>query len=235
MKKIFTYVGLIIGSFFIGFLTFYFLMPVISAHSRTVDVPYLKHMTIKESRDFLKSLGLKSEIQDSVYSREVESGRVIETIPSKKEEVRIGSVIKLIVSKGPGKIRLPSIIGLSREKAIDSLDHYGITNRVIINIPVKEKGRDGTIIKTRPSIEDSLEKGGKLTIFIGKEKREVFLMPNLIGLPLSEAKEILADYELELAPIKRVKSVKEEVLLQTPLAGVEVTLGDTIRLVVGQK
>ncbi len=240
MKRAFIYSGLIIGSFFVGFLSFYFLMPVIVRHSRTVDVPYLKHMAIKESQGFLKSLGLKSEVYDSVNSREVERGRVVETIPQRKKAVKIGSVIKLIVSKGPGKIKLPNIIGLPQEDAMDSLDLYGITNRIIINIPVVIKEgdtvkKDGMVIKTRPSIEDSLEKGGKFTVFIGKEKRKVFLMPNLIGLPLDEAEEILADFELELAPIKWTESGREEVLLQSPLAGIEVTFGDTIRLVVGRK
>ena len=239
-ERILIYAGLVVGSFFIGFLTFYFLMPVIVRQSRTVDVPYLKHMSLKEAKDFLSSLGLKSEIYDSVNSREVDRGRIFTTIPPRKEEVRIGSVIKLIVSKGPGKIKLPNIVGLPQEEAFDSLNLYGITNRVIINIPVEMEdddtvSKDGTVIKTKPSIEDSLEKGGKLTIFIGKEKRKVFLMPNLIGLPLDEAKEILTDFELELAPIRWTKSDREEVLLQSPLAGVEVTFGDTIKLVVGQK
>ncbi len=239
-ERILIYAGLVVGSFFIGFLTFYFLMPVIVRQSRTVDVPHLKHMSLKEAKDFLSLLGLKSEIYDSVNSREVDRGRIFATIPPRKEEVRIGSVIKLIVSKGPGKIKLPNIVGLPQDEAFDSLNLYGITNRVIINIPVEMEdddtvSKDGTVIKTKPSIEDSLEKGGKLTIFIGKEKRKVFLMPNLIGLPLDEAKEILTDFELELAPIKWTKSDREEVLLQSPLAGVEVTFGDTIKLIVGQK
>ena len=239
-ERILIYAGLVVGSFFIGFLTFYFLMPVIVRQSRTVDVPHLKHMSLKEAKDFLSSLGLKSEIYDSVNSREVDRGGIFTTIPPRKEEVRIGSVIKLIVSKGPGKIKLPNIVGLPQDEAFDSLNLYGITNRVIINIPVEMEdddtvSKDGTVIKTKPSIEDSLEKGGKLTIFIGKEKRKVFLMPNLIELPLDEAKEILTDFELELAPIKWTKSDREEVLLQSPLAGVEVTFGDTIKLVVGQK
>lgn len=239
-ERILIYAGLVVGSFFIGFLTFYFLMPVIVRQSRTVDVPHLKHMSLKEAKDFLSSLGLKSEIYDSVNSREVDRGGIFTTIPPRKEEVRIGSVIKLIVSKGPGKIKLPNIVGLPQDEAFDSLNLYGITNRVIINIPVEMEdddtvSKDGTVIKTKPSIEDSLEKGGKLTIFIGKEKRKVFLMPNLIGLPLDEAKEILTDFELELAPIRWTKSDREEVLLQSPLAGVEVTFGDTIKLIVGQK
>ncbi len=245
MNRKIIYSGIVVGSFLIGFLTSYLLMPVIVRHSRTVDVPYLKHMAIKEAQNFLTSLGLKSEVYDSVNSQEVDRGKIIETIPERKEAVRIGSIIKLIISKGPGKIKLPNIISLQQEEALDSLDKYGITNIVIINIPVEPVDfdeedddnvpKDGTVIKTKPSIEDSLEKGSKLTIFIGKEKRKVFLMPNLISLNLDEAKEILDDFELVLAPIKWTKSDREEVLLQSPLAGVEVTLGDTIRLVVGQK
>ncbi|MCK4420281.1 PASTA domain-containing protein [candidate division WOR-3 bacterium] len=235
MKRSFIYLGAFAGSFIMGFIIFYFLMPIIVHRGKTIDVPYLKHMSVQEAKDFLGSLGLKGEVYDSVHSLEVERGRVIETIPPKKKEVKIGTKIELVVSKGPEKLWVPDIIGLLQKIAEDSLDKYGITNRVIINIPVEKKNEDGLVIKTKPIIVDSLEKGGKITLFIGKEKRKVFLMPNLIGLPLDEAKEILVDYELKLAPIKRTESPKEGVLLQSPLAGIEVTFGDTVKLIVGGK
>ncbi len=234
MKRAFTYIGLIAGSFLIGFISFYYLMPVIVRHSKTVDVPYLTNMSVERSKSFISSLGLKCVVSDSILSSVVEKGKVIRTEPPWKKEVKIGSIIKLIVSKGPRKVKLPDIVGLPFEEALDSLDKYSITNRVIINTPVEEKEEDGKVIKTKPRIEDSLGVGGKLTIFIGKQEREVFLMPNLIGMKFQEAIEILADYKLVLAPVKWTKSANEEVILQSPLAGIEVTFGDTVRLVVSR-
>lgn len=235
MKKVYLYVSVSAGSFILGFLIFYFLMPVIVSHGKVIEVPYLKHMNVKEGMNFLRSLRLKPVISDSVYSQKIEKGKIVRTEPEEKVDVKLGSKVKIIVSKGGKKVKLPDVVGLKKEQAEDSLDVYGIVNRVIINIPVKDKDKDGIVIRTKPEARDSLEKGTKFTLFIGKEKRKVFLMPNLIGLTLDEATDIINEYELVLAPVKWTKSSKEEVLIQSPLAGVEVTFGDTVKLVVGRK
>lgn len=234
LKKVVTYISIVLGSFIFGFLIFYFLMPVIVRHSKTIEVPYLKHMSINKAETFLASLDLEYVISDSVNSNEVAEGYIISTNPDAKKDIKIGSVIELVVSKGPKKIKLPDIIGISKEQAQDSLDTYGITNRVFVNYPVKQKNLDGKIVKTRPAIEDSISEGGMLTIYIGAEKRKVFLMPSLNGMSLEKAEKEISKYELVLSEVKRTTGEVDVVIQQTPAPGVEVTFGDKVKLVVGQ-
>jgi beta-lactam-binding protein with PASTA domain len=234
MKKIVTYVSIVLGSFFFGFAVFYFLMTVIVKHSKTIEVPYLKHMSLEKAQSFLSTLDLKYEVSDSVYSSEVAEGYIVNSEPPAKEDIKVGSVIKLVVSKGAKKIALPEVIGLTREAAVDSLDNYGITNRVFINYPVEEKNLDGKVVKTKPSIEDSIALGSMLTIFIGTEKRKVFLMPNLNGMELEEAQREILKYGLILSEVKRTKGEVDVVIQQFPAPGVEVTFEDEVKLVVGQ-
>ncbi len=234
MKKILVYVSVILVSFVFGFGIFYYLMPVIVKHSKTIEVPYLKHMSMERAGDFLTTLGLKYVVSDSVHSNEIPKGFIVNSDPAAKEEIKLGGKIKLIVSKGPRKIRLPDIIGLSREEAVDSLDIYGITNRVFINYPVQEEELDEKIVKTKPAIEDSIAEGGMITIYIGTEKRKVFLMPNLNGMILDEAEEEILKYGLILAEIKRTSGEVDVVIQQSPAPGVEVTFEDKVKLVVGQ-
>jgi beta-lactam-binding protein with PASTA domain len=234
MKKVLTYVSIIIGSFLLGFAVFYFIMPVIVRHSKTIEVPYLKHMSLEKAKSFLSSLDLKYVVADSVYSSEVAEGFIVSSEPPAKEDVKVGSVIKLVVSRGAKKVALPDIIGFPREAAVDSLDNYGITNRVFINYPVKEKDLDGKVVKTKPAIEDSIALGGMITIFVGTEKRKVFLMPNLIGMTLEEAQKEIFDYELVLTDVKRTSGEVDVVIQQFPAPSVEVTFGDNVRLVVGE-
>lgn len=234
MKRTLIYIGIIAGSFVFGFISFYYLMPFIIKHSKTIEVPYLENMSVEKAKSFLSSLDLQYVISDSVNSNEVAKGCVVRSHPSTKEDVKIGSVIKLVVSKGPKKVRLPDIIGLSRDEAVDSLSKYGITNRVFINYPVQKKDRVEKVIKTKPTVEDSLEEGGMLTIYIGKEKRKVFLMPNLNGMKIEEAEEEIAKYDLILGEIRWIEEKEERVIQQSPLPGVEVTFKDTVKLVVGR-
>jgi len=234
MKKVITYVFIVVISFLLGFASFYFLMPVIVKHSKTIEVPYLKNMSLEKAKSFLSTLDLKYEVADSVYSSEVAEGFIVNSEPPAKEDVKVGSIIKLVVSMGAKKVAIPDIVGLARKAAVDSLDNYGITNRVFINYPVKEKGLDGKVVKTKPAIEDSIALGGMITIFIGIEKRKVFLMPNLIGMMLEEAQKEILRYELELTDVKRTSGETDVVIQQFPAPSVEVAFGDNVRLVVGE-
>jgi hypothetical protein len=234
VKKTFTYISIVIASFILGFGVFYYLMPVIVRHSKTIEVPYLKHMSVNKAKTFIPSLNLKYVIADSINSSEVAKGHIVKSDPPAKEDIKIGGVIKLTVSKGPKKVRLPNIIGVSKKIALDSLDLLGITNRVFVNYPVEEKNLDGKIIKTRPAIEDSIAEGSMLTIYIGTEKRKVFLMPNLSGMGLEEAEREIAKHRLILVEIKRTPGERDVVIQQFPTPGVEVTFDDKVKLVVGQ-
>jgi len=234
MKNVVTYASVVIVSFLFGFATFYFVMPVIVRHSKTIEVPYLKHMSLEKAKSFLSTLDLKYEVADSVYSSEVAEGFIINSEPPAKEDVKVGSIIKLVVSRGAKKVAIPDIVGLTKKAAVDSLDNYGITNRVFINYPVKKKSLDGKVVKTKPAIEDSIASGGMITIFIGTEKRQVFLMPNLIGMNLDEAQREILGYELVLTEVKRTQGEPDIVIQQFPAPSVEVTFGDNVRLVVGE-
>ena len=234
MKKVVTYMSVVIVSFLLGFAVFYFIMPVIVRHSKTIEVPYLKHMSLEKAKSFLSTLDLNYVVADSVYSSEVAEGFIVNSEPPAKEDVKVRSVIRLVVSRGAKKVAIPDIEGLTRKDAVDSLDNHGITNRVFVNYPVKEKDLDGKVIKTRPAIEDSIALGGMITIFIGTEKRKVFLMPNLIGMALDEAQREIFEYELVLTEVKRTSGETDIVIQQFPAPSVEVTFGDNVRLVVGE-
>lgn len=233
-KNIIVYVSIVLGSFLIGFGAFYYIMPVLVRHSRTIEVPYLKNMSLTKAKSFLSNLGLRYVIEDSVNSIEVAKGFIVSSDPPTKEEVRVGSVIKLVVSKGPRKVKFPNIVGLPREEALDSLDAYGITNRVFINYPVQEKRLDKRVIKTKPAVEDSILEGSILTIYLGTAKRKVFLMPNLNGMRLDEARAEISKYGLTLGEIKTAAGEPNIVIQQSPSPGVEVTFGDYVKVVVGR-
>ncbi|MEO0292923.1 MAG: PASTA domain-containing protein [candidate division WOR-3 bacterium] len=233
MKKKLIYILISIGSFFFGFGSFYFLMPLIVRQSKPVEVPYLYNMSIERAKNLLSTMNLRCVILDSVNSTEVPRGYVVRTEPPPKEDVRMGGVIKLIISKGPKKVRLPNIIGLSRKEAIDSLNNNGLTNYIFVNYPISNRDLNNKVVKTKPAIQDSIEEGGMLTIFIGSTKKKVFLMPNIIGMNLQEAQEELSRRGLILEEIKRTTG-SDIVIQQSPLPGVEVTSGDRVRIVVGK-
>jgi len=234
VKKFFAASGLILGAFIAGFLVFYFLMPQIVRFGKVVSVPDLKNLTYDDARSLLLSLSLKSAVSDSVFSSDIVQGRIVSQIPSAFSTVKIGRRIFLTVSKGPKMIKIPDIVGLKQEESAGALDIAGITNRVFILIP-SEDVEEGYVISSSPAEGDDIPEGARLKVFVSKGKTNVFLMPNLIGLSLDEAKEIISKYELIIGNIRYVAGSDSLILLQSPMAGVEVSYGDTIVLVVGEK
>jgi len=234
VKKFFATSGLIFGAFIAGFLVFYFLMPQIVRFGKVVSVPDLKNLAYDDATSLLASLSLKSVASDTVFSSDVDKGRIVSQKPSALSTVKIGRKIFLTISKGPKKIKIPHIVGLKQEETKGVLDIANITNRVFILIP-SDDVEESCVISSSPAEGDDIVEGARLKVFVSKGKTNVFLMPNLIGLSFNEAKDIVSKYELIIGNIRYVAGSDSMVLLQSPMAGVEVSYGDTIILVVGKK
>ena len=234
MKKFLTTFSLILGAFIAGFLVFYFLMPQIVRFGKVVSVPDLRNLTYEDAKSLLASLSLKSTISDSIFSSDISNGRVVSQRPPPLSTVKVGRKIFLTISRGPKKIKIPQIKGLKQEEVEGVLDIANITNRVFILIP-SDTIEEGYVISSSPPEGDDIVEGARLKVFVSKGKTNVFLMPNLIGLSLSEAEDITNKYELVIGNIKYVSGSDSMVLLQSPMVGVEVSYGDTITLVVGKK
>jgi len=234
MKKFFTTFGLILGAFIVGFIVFYFLMPLIVRFGKVVSVPDLKNLTYEDAASLLNSLSLKPIVSDSAFSSNIDKGRVVSQKPSPLSNVKVGRKILLTISMGPKKIKVPHIVGLKQEKVEGVLDIANITNRVFILVP-SDSVEEGYVISSSPAESDDIVEGARLKIFVSKGKTNVFLMPNLIGLSLNESQDIISKYELVIGNIRYAKGSDSMILLQSPMAGVEVSYGDTINLVVGKK
>ena len=222
------------GLFVLGFLIFFFGMPLLVRLGREVEVPNLENLLVDDALDLLRSLNLKGVVKDSVYSSKIEKGRVVSHTPEPGRRVKMGRRIYLTVSKGAERIEVPKVKGLTLEEAEKLLEEAGIINRLVIKVPTKEY-EPGIVIETSPAEGELMEKTGKIRIYVSEEAKESFLMPNLIGLSMEEVKRILEKYELVLGEIKYADGPPGMVLLQSPMAGVEVTYGYTVSLVVGEK
>ena len=134
---------------------------------------------------------------------------------------------------------LPDVRGKPVEEARKLLMDTGLNNIIVMNVPVSpeeaQKYKEGYVIDVSPDSTDSVEKGEKITLYVAKIQEEVFLMPNLVGLNIEEAKQILKRYKLVLGDVKSVSPEDSFVILQNPLPGIEVVYGETVSVVLGKK
>jgi len=229
----------IIGSFFLGFLFFYFVFPLFLSYGKVTKVPELKNTEVKRAMNILQSMELKGVVVDSVYSNVIKRGRVVKTIPPAGKKIRFGKKVKLIISRGGERVPFPDVRGKPAEEARKLLMDTGLNNIIVMNVPVSpeeaKKYKEGYVIDVSPDSTDSVEKGEKITLYVAKIQEEVFLMPNLVGLNIEEAKQTLKRYKLVLGDVKTISPGDSFVILQNPLPGIEVVYGETVSVVLGKK
>ena len=229
----------VIGSFLLGFLFFHFVFPLFVSYGKVTKVPELKNTELKRAIKILQSMELKGVVVDSVYSNVVKRGRVVETIPPSGKKIRFGRRVKLIVSRGGERVPFPDVKGKPVEEARKLLMGRGINNIIVINVPVPPKEaqnfKEGYVVDVSPDTIDSIEKSAKVTLYVAKIQEEVFLMPNLVGMHIWEAKKTIEKYKLVLGTVKSVSPGDSFVILQNPLPGIEVVYGETVSVVLGKK
>ncbi|MGQ9665495.1 MAG: PASTA domain-containing protein [bacterium] len=232
MKRFLIYVIIILIFFVIGILLANFLiMPILVRQGVEVIVPNVCNLPLDSATIILKKAGLQSVVTERRYDRIIEQGRIIIQEPLPDTKVKKGRIINLSVSLGVEKITIPVITGLEFAKAQQILERLGLVISDIDSIYSDSIGK-GKIIRTIPEAEIEVKKGDEIKIIISKGI--VLKAPNLIGLKLDEAKNILKKLDLVLGTVNEIEGSGEKgtVIVQNPQPEQVVDAGDTINLMI---
>ncbi|SEG77393.1 serine/threonine protein kinase [Nonomuraea solani] len=193
----------------------------------TVTIPSLASQQRGAAEDQLKALGLKIQLVQE-FSSDVEKGAVIKTEPDENAKVPKESTVKLFVSKGEEKVKVPDgLIGLPQAEAMQVLKDAGLLGSVKTRASSRKQG---TVISTSPKAGEELEKGGTVTIFVPKELGEV---PSVIGLTEEEATAQLKAAGFQVSVTEQAnEQVAGTVIQQNPGEGAKVLPKTTISIVV---
>lgn len=120
---------------------------VVSEGPATVAVPNAVGLTETEARDRMAEAGFKVNVAE-VFSDEQEEGRVIAQNPPAGEEAEPDSIVRINVSKGPGTVTVPDLVGLTRADAESQLDELGLEANVV-EVPSAQPR--GTVVAQNPA------------------------------------------------------------------------------------
>ncbi|HEX4814024.1 MAG TPA: Stk1 family PASTA domain-containing Ser/Thr kinase [Nonomuraea sp.] len=152
-----------------------------------ITVPDLASQELKYAEEQLKSLKLNVQVVEEANS-DVDKGSVIRTDPAANAKVNEGDTVKLFVSTGPERVKVPDgLVGMTQSEAIDALASAGLRGTVKTRVSSKPQG---TVIDTSPKAGASVEKGGSVTLFVPKQLNEV---PDVMGLTVEEATKAIQD------------------------------------------
>ncbi len=161
-----------------------------------VEVPNLvgKYMDALQPID-----GLDVKESRSVYNSEYEAGQIISHNPVGGTEVKRGTTIFVVVSKGaPEPTQMINLIGLTEEKARENLDSLSLETNVVVETEYNSMDA-GKVIRTEPESGQIITSGQTVTIWISKgeapEGTVIKPMPGLVGLTLDVAVKTLKAYD----------------------------------------
>ncbi|WP_266367899.1 PASTA domain-containing protein [Tellurirhabdus rosea] len=235
------HIGIVVSLIVALFLGFFFIwLPYTTNHGQTVTVPDLKRMSADELEDFLADHDLRYEIsEDCTYVAGAEPYTVYLQYPRPGTKVKEGRKIYLtITTPNPPMIIMPKLVDQTLISAQYALTSNGLGLGKLKFVPdpaqnsvLKQLYRGKEILPgTR------LPKGSIIDLEVGDGYGNTkFPVPNVVGMPLDEAKLTIKGSNLQVGTVIEVDDPEKEVgtvLKQNPAAksGATIRVGEIIDL-----
>lgn len=200
--------------------------------TKAVMVPNVKNMTQEQATQELEKAGLKLEVENQVYSSDVESGKIVSQNPEEGREMKKGQTVKVTVSKGTQNVTVPKVIGLSEAEATAAIDKLKLVKNV-----KREYNSDvatGIVYSVDPGEGVSVAEGTSITLYVSKGQ-DLVTVPGIVGLSESAAEAQIEDSGLSVGRVTTSESDTVSaglVISQSPTEGTQTERGTSINFVV---
>ena len=195
-------------------------MPMIIHSSGTVVVPNIIGMSLEESKSLISQRGLQTAGVREVFSDAIERGKIVNQLPYPGAEVKEGRRIYLSVSKGREILKMPPLLGKTLRDARISLMRLGLQLGDITYDFSEYVEKDKIMSQTLPA-DYSVHFGQAVNIVVSKGSQHQLVMPNVEGLTLDEAKQLLDDAGIryEVHYVEDETYLANTVISQIPVSG----------------
>ncbi len=201
-----------------------------------VQLPDVVGMSKEEAQKTVEDLKLVFEVSSEEYNKDVPEGYVISQDPSYIENynVKEGSTIKVVISKGQEKTTVPKLVGMTREEAEKALEEANLEVEV-----VEETSRtveEGYVISQEVEANSEAYAGDTVTIHVstGTGIKQVTVQ-NVVGQTEANAKATLEGQGLKVT-VNYVDATSDDgkVTKQSVTGGTTVDEGTTVTLTVNK-
>ncbi|MFE4577135.1 Stk1 family PASTA domain-containing Ser/Thr kinase [Streptomyces chartreusis] len=169
---------------------------VISQGPETVEVPDIEGYPLAKARTELKESGLQPGMVKREFNDDVTRGSVLSADPGTGTEVRSGSAITLIVSKG-SPVDVPDVTGEDPADARAELEEAGLKVK-IASARVNSEFDAGQVAQQSPAEGKQAAEGDTVTLTLSKGP-EMIEVPDVVGDSVDDAKSELeaAGFEVD--------------------------------------
>jgi eukaryotic-like serine/threonine-protein kinase len=174
-------------------------------HGESIEVPNLYGLTEPEVEQVLDRLDLKYEITDSTYVEHVVAGGVIDQVPESGHRVKQNRTIFITLNAiAPEQVALPRLTDISLRQSLSQLESAGLLAGEITYKPSEFRNLvlEAQISGRTVFAGELVAKGSTVNLVVGSsDAMEMVFLPNLAGLTLSGARQILAESMLSTGAV----------------------------------
>ena len=159
-------------SIFLGIIILFFLafggttLVLNVTNPKEVQLPNVVGLSQEEAKQKVEEAKLKFEVSSEEYNTEVEKGHVISQNPTytEKYNVKEGSEIKVVISKGTEKTKVPKVAGMKEEEAIQALEDAKLKAEVVEE--TSKKVEEGYVISQETEANSEANAGDTVKIHV---------------------------------------------------------------------
>lgn len=199
-----------------------------------VTVPNVVGKSQKNAEQILTDSKLRVKIEEDMHAVG-QIGLVSSQNPEPGMTVKEGRYITIVVNSSKDMGIVPDLMDLSLEQATNRLVGAGL-KLGSVKETFSDKVRENSVIGQSPTANSRVQKGTMVDIIISKREVQKIVVPNLVGLSVSGAKDILAGRKLVLGNVSEIESDQApgSVLRQSPRTGAEVIENSRVDLVIAK-
>ena len=193
-----------------------------------VRVPDLAGLTKTQATQELNNRGLALGATTAETSDQP-ADTVLRSSPPANQLVSKNTVVDLVLSAGPEKVAVPTLVGLSQTQAVQAINQ---ANLVLGALNTQDSDKPvGTVIAVNPPEGTAVDKGSSVDLTISSGKVAV---PNVVGQTEAAARAALtnAGFDPVVVTQESATDTAGTVLAQSPTAGTLLQQGRTVTITV---
>ena len=199
--------------------------------SRPVAVPDVTGIQERLAVSQIRSAGLKELVERKANDDGVKAGVVFDQDPEPGERIERGNFVTITVSTGPSKVRVPDVLGETRDQAVSELTQAGLKPNVV---PINSLKSVNTVLATAPKPGTEVIVGTAVRVNVSSGPKPI-TVPNVIGMPFESAESTLQGAGFAVRREDVDDTDPEGVVVgQNPAAGTQQGKGSVITLQVSK-
>jgi len=212
-------------------------MPFYLNTGKGLDAPELLGKTLAEAESTARRNNLSIDKEGEDFHNSYPKGTIYLQIPNPGTKVKPGRTMRIFVSMGPRPITMPNVVGKTPRNARYAIQDAGLKSPQEVWIPSNEH-LYGIVARQYPEGNIDVPDTTDVILYISNGRKETnVIMPNLLNLSLSAARDSLKAYMFNLALLRIQREEQPDLLPDTvidqyPDPGRPANTNDEVNLVV---